>query len=343
METSKLELYQFTSAFPVILVGLVAALLLSPAALRLSRRFGLLDVPGSSSHKVHAAATPMGGGVVIAGSLLVSALWFQWFDSTQVLGILIAAAVVFIFGLWDDSRGLGAPRKLVGQGLAALILILTGTQVLLFASNSLNIALTLIWVIGVVNAFNFVDSMDGLAVGLSGIAAAFFMMVTVESSQPALSVLSAAIVGASIGFYLFNVMPARMFLGDSGSQLLGLVLASVGVAYNPIGLERLSSWFVPILVLGIPIFDTTLVVLSRLRGRRPIYRAGRDHTYHRMVQLGLEPSQTVAAMHIAAVALGIFAFLALGFVGFLATLAFTAVLLAGLGIIFYFEVRAVGE
>ncbi|MFQ5922890.1 MAG: MraY family glycosyltransferase, partial [Anaerolineales bacterium] len=308
METSNLELYQFTSAFPVILMGLMAALLLSPAALRLSRRLGLLDDPGSSMHKAHHAATPMGGGIVIASALLVSALWFQWFKSVQVLGILLAGAVVFAFGLWDDLRGLGAPRKLVGQGLATLLLMLTGTQVLLFTNNALNVALTLIWVVGVINAFNFVDSMDGLALGLGAIAAAFFMMVTVESSQPELSALSAAILGTSIGFYLFNVMPARMFLGDSGSQLLGLVLASVGIAYNPVGLERLSSWFVPILVLGIPILDTTLVVVSRLRGRRPIYKAGRDHTYHRLAQLGLEPSQAVAAMHIAAVALGIIAF-----------------------------------
>lgn len=285
----------------------------------------------------------MGGGIVIASALMVSAFWFQWFKSEQILGILLAATIVFAFGLWDDLRGLGAPRKLIGQALAALVLVLTGTQVLLFANNALNVALTLIWVIGVINAFNFVDSMDGLAVGLGAIAAAFFMLVTVESSQPELSALSAAILGTSIGFYLFNVMPARMFLGDSGSQLLGLVLASVALAYNPVGLERLSSWFVPILVLGIPIFDTTLVVVSRLRARRPIYKAARDHTYHRLIQMRFEPSQAVAAMHIAAVALGIIAFLALGSVVIIATLIFATVLLAGLGIILFFEMMAVSD
>ncbi len=341
MDTPSLLPLQFTSVFPVILLGMVAALVLSPAALRVSRRLGLLDIPGSSSHKMHFAATPMGGGIVIASSLLIGAVWFQWFRSVQVLGILLAAGVVFAFGLWDDAKGLGAPPKLFGQGLAALILILTGTQVLLFSNNFADMALTVLWVVGVINAFNFVDSMDGLAVGVGGITAAFFMIVTVESSQPELSALSASILGASLGLYLFNVMPARIFLGDSGSQLLGLLLAAVGVAYNPAGLERLSSWFVPILVLGIPIFDTTLVVFSRLRSRRPIYRAGRDHTYHRLIQLGSEPSQAVAAMHVATVAVGIVAFLALGSGVIIANLIFGAVLVVAAGLIAFFEVKAV--
>ena len=290
---------------------------------------------------MHSAAIPMGGGIVIAGSLLISAAWFQWFRSPQVPGILLAAGVVFAFGLWDDAKGLGARPKLFGQGLAALILIMTGTQVLIFTNNFINIALTVFWVVGVINAFNFVDSMDGLAVGVGGITAAFFMIVTVESSQPQLSVLSAAILGASLGLYFFNVMPARIFLGDSGSQLLGLLLAAVGLAYNPAGLERLSSWFVPILVLGIPIFDTTLVVFSRLRGRRPIYRAGRDHTYHRLVQLGIKPSQAVAAMHVATIVVGIVAFLALGSGVLIANVIFGTVLLIAVALIALFEVKAV--
>jgi UDP-GlcNAc:undecaprenyl-phosphate GlcNAc-1-phosphate transferase len=322
---------------------MLVALILSPAALRLSRRLGLLDVPGSSSHKMHSEATPMGGGIVIAGALLISAVWFQWLRSEQILGILLAAAVILAFGLWDDEKGLGAPLKLFGQGLAALILIMSGTQVLLFSNSFANIALTVLWVVGIINAFNFVDSMDGLAVGVGGIAAAFFMIVTVESGQPELSALSAAILGISLGLYLFNVMPARIFLGDSGSQLLGLLLAAIGVAYNPAGLERLSSWFVPILVLGIPIFDTSLVVLSRVRSRRPIYKAGRDHTYHRMVRLGMAPSQAVAVMHVATVAVGIVAFLALGSGVVIANLIFGTVLVVAVGLITFFEVKAVGS
>ena len=343
MDSSDLQLHQLAFALPPVLLGLVAAVTLSPLALLLSRRLGLIDRPGSSWHKVHPVATPMGGGIVIAGSLLANAVWFQWLNSAQILGILLAAVVILGFGLWDDATGLGAPMKLVGQGVAAILLIATGTQVLLFGSNALNVALTAVWVIGIVNAFNFVDSMDGLAVGLACIAAAFFMLVAIESNQPELSGLSAAILGTCLGLYLFNVMPARMFLGDSGSQLLGLMLAAIGVAYNPIGLERLSSWFVPILVLGIPILDTTFVVISRLRGRRPLYKAGRDHTFHRLLQHGLEPSRAVAAMHVAAVGVGIIAFVALTSSAFIANAIFVAVLLAGAGLIAFFELKAVPD
>ena len=317
------------------------ALVSSPAALRLSKRMNLLDVPGSSSHKVHAAATPMAGGLVIAFALLVCAIWFKWLSAVQLLGILLGSLVVFGFGLWDDAKGLGAPRKLIGQGLGAAILIATGTRIHLFQSEAVNLTLTVLWVVGVVNAFNFVDSMDGLAVGIGAVTAAFFMLVAVESNQPTLSALAASILGACLGLYLLNVMPAQMFLGDSGSQQLGLLLAAIGVAYNPVGLERLTSWFVPILVLGVPIFDMALVVLSRLRGRRPVYRAGQDHTYHRLVSLGLDPSRAVAVMHTAAAVAGLVAFIALGSEVLLANLIFLACVLVGVGLVVFFEARAV--
>lgn len=340
MSGVSLELVEFTSLFPIILLGFIAAVVTSPILRKIASRANLVDIPGSSRHKTHAAATPMAGGMVIALSLMVCAIWFKWLTSTQILGILIASGIVFGFGLWDDIKGLGAPRKLFGQGLAAAALIVTGTHIQLFSSAAANLALTVLWVVGVVNAFNFVDSKDGLAVGIAAVGAAFFMLVAVESGQLELSALSAAILGVGIGLYLFNVMPARIFLGDSGSQQLGLLLAAIGVAYNPVGLERLTSWFVPILVLSVPIFDMTLVVISRLRGRRPVYRAGHDHTFHKLAKLGLEPTQAVAVMHTAAIITGVIAFIALGTGVLLANSIFVASILAGLGMIVFLEVRA---
>ena len=342
MEGPELQLYPFTSFFPVILIALISTLVFTPGAIKLARRMHLLDVPGSSLHKTHLAATPMAGGMVVAAGMAISAISFRWLSSFQVFGILLAGILLFAFGLWDDAKSLSASRKLGGQVLGGVILIASGTQVRLLPNETLNVALTLLWVLGVVNAFNFVDSMDGLAIGVSGIAAAFFMMVAVESSQPELSGLSAAILGACVGLYLYNVIPARVFLGDSGSQLLGLLMASIALAYNPVGLERLSSWFVPILVLGVPIFDAALVVISRLRGRRPIYKAGRDHTYHRLVRLGLEPSRAVIMMQTAAVIAGIVAFLALNSGVVIANAIFAGVVLAGMGLIVFFETRAAG-
>ncbi len=141
--------------------------------------------------------------------------------------------------------------------------------------------------------------------------------------------------------FFFNTSPAYLFLGDSGAQVLGVVLSAVGIAYVPAGagLPQAVSWFTPILVLGVPIFDTSLVVISRVRRRRPIYRADRDHTYHRLVALGLDPNRSVLAMHLAAVMLGLLAFIALGAGVVLANLLFAGMLALGAVAIFALERR----
>jgi UDP-GlcNAc:undecaprenyl-phosphate/decaprenyl-phosphate GlcNAc-1-phosphate transferase len=201
--------------------------------------------------------------------------------------------------------------KLGGQVLAAILLISLGLQVRLFSNDWVDWAITLVWLVGITNAFNFVDSMDGLATGLGSMSAAFFMLVTYDSMQMELSLFSALLFGACVGSFYHNSMPARYFLGDSGAQLLGFVLAALAIAYTPIGFIRLQSWFVPILLLAVPIFDTALVVLSRLRRGRPIYKANLDHTYHRLVRLGMSCSRAVMTMHVAAMLLGCLAFVLL--------------------------------
>jgi UDP-GlcNAc:undecaprenyl-phosphate GlcNAc-1-phosphate transferase len=174
--------------------------------------------------------------------------------------------------------------------------------------------------------------MDGLALGLSSIALAFFVLATLDAGQPTLAALSAALLGATLGLYFYNASPARLFLGDSGAQLLGYALAAIGIAYVPAGagLPQGVSWFTPILVLGVPIFDTTLVVVSRLRKRRPVYRAHQDHTYHRLVALGMHPSRSVLAMQLTAILLGLTAFIALNLSVLFANIVFGLVLGCGL-------------
>jgi UDP-GlcNAc:undecaprenyl-phosphate GlcNAc-1-phosphate transferase len=226
----------------------------------------------------------------------------------------------------------------VGQILAAIILISQGVSIRMLGNLTvLNMALTLIWTIGITNAFNLVDSMDGLAIGLAAIASAFFMLVTVDASQPALSLLSAIILGSSIGLLYFNTLPAHTFLGDSGAQFLGFILAALGIAYTPPGLPQPSSWFVPILLLSVPIFDTSLVVISRLRQRKAVYQAGLDHTYHRLVNLGLPSSRAVLTMHLSAIVSGCLAFIALPLSPIGANLIFAATLLTGLIILVWLE------
>lgn len=325
--------------FSLIFSAAFLALLTSPVFQWLSFRLKLVDVPGSKPHKLHRKPVPIAGGLVIFSTVILAGLFKNILQLPSVYPILVPAVIIFIFGLLDDARGLSVNWKLAGQILATFLLVQLGTQVLLFQNDWLNIAVTYLWVIGITNAFNFVDSMDGLAAGLAGLAAAFFMLVTYDSGQLELSLLSAILVGACVGSYLFNSAPARYFLGDSGSQFLGFGLASLAIAYTPDGFLRSQSWFVPILLLGVPIFDTCLVVVSRLRRKRPVYQGNLDHTYHRLVVLGVASNHAVVAMHLAALLLGSLAIVALSMPPLQGNLIFFFSLLTGLGVILYLDRR----
>jgi UDP-GlcNAc:undecaprenyl-phosphate GlcNAc-1-phosphate transferase len=324
--------------FPPIFWAILATLAVTPLAIRVAKRFQLIDQPNSSPHKIHQNPVPKAGGLALGLVIILINLVSGNTASESVQAILVASGVIFVFGLLDDFFRLSPGWKLVGQILGTVILISQGVHIRMFGSlTSLNIALTLIWTIGITNAFNLVDSMDGLAVGLAAIASAFFMVVTVDAAQPALSLLSAVILGSTVGLMYFNTLPAYTFLGDSGAQFLGFILAAVAIDYTPPGLPQPSSWFVPILLLSVPIFDTSLVTLSRLRHRKAVYQAGLDHTYHRLVNLGLPSSRAVLTMHLAAIVSGCLAFMALPLPPLWANLIFISALLPGLLLLFWLE------
>lgn len=317
--------------FPPIFWAILTILAITPIAIKAAIRFQLIDYPNSSPHKIHQYPISKAGGLAMGlGIVSLNLLSGNW-ESEIIRAILLASLIIFLFGLWDDTHRLSPLWKLLGQIVGTIILISQGVYIHMLGNLViLNLALTLIWVIGITNAFNFVDSMDGLAVGLAAIASAFFMLVTIDAGQPSLSLLSAIILGSSIGMLYFNALPARTFLGDSGAQFLGFILAALGIAYTPPGLPQPSSWFVPILLLGIPIFDTSLVVISRLSQKRPVYQAGLDHTYHRLINLGLPPSRAVLTMHLSAILSGCLAFIALPLPPLWANLIFATALLAGM-------------
>lgn len=327
--------------FQSILVSSLLALLLSPGLIITARRFGLMDQPGSAHHKLHKSATPMAGGLVILLSGFLAIMLLPIEIPMELLGILLGCLLVSISGLLDDATGLKPIYKLAGQILASVIVISFGTQVHITRIEWLDLCLTLLWLVGISNAFNFVDSMDGLAVGLAGIAAAFFMLVSVDSRQPELAGLSAITLGIMIGMFVYTSPPARMFLGDSGSQLLGMLLAAIGIAYTPgqAGLPQAATWFTPILVLGVPIFDMVLVILSRLTRGQPIYRANTDHLYHRLTLIGFHPNRSVLIMQVAAIVLSLVAFLALNASVLLANLMFAGLIFLAAGGLIYLEIR----
>jgi UDP-GlcNAc:undecaprenyl-phosphate GlcNAc-1-phosphate transferase len=327
--------------FLLILVASTAALVAGPLCIRLAMRAGLVDLPGSAPHKTHGRPTPLAGGLLVSLALAAAYAILRPEVSRALVGILIGAGLVVVWGLLDDRRGLPPLAKLAGQLVAALVLVAAGVQVHVTLIPVVDLFLTLFWIVGLTNAFNFVDSMDGLALGLAAVASAFFMLVTIDSVQPELASLSAATFGAVAGTFFYNITPARLFLGDSGSQLLGFLLAALGLAYTPgqAGLPQALTWFIPIMVLGVPIFDTTLVVVSRLRRRQPIYYAGLDHTYHRLVALGLDSTRSVVAMQLVAMLLALTAFAAMQAPVWLANVIFGLMVLLGIVLIAVLETR----
>jgi UDP-GlcNAc:undecaprenyl-phosphate GlcNAc-1-phosphate transferase len=242
------------------------------------------------------------------GAVVVALLAFgQRFRFDQFVSILLGATWVSFLGVWDDRWGLRPMLKLIGQVVAAIILIVTGVQVQFLPFDVLNWAITVVWVVGLTNAVNFLDNMDGLSGGIAAIASAFFLLLAVQSGQYLVGALSAALLGASVGFLVYNFNPASIFMGDTGSLFLGFMLAALGIKLRFPNNTDAVTWMVPVIVLGVPVFDTTLVVLSRLRrGLHPV-TPGRDHTSHRLVRMGFTQREAVMALYLVGGMLGMLA------------------------------------
>jgi UDP-GlcNAc:undecaprenyl-phosphate GlcNAc-1-phosphate transferase len=197
--------------------------------------------------------------------------------------------------------------KLAGQVVAALILVYAGIQVEFLRNPVLNAAVTVIWVVGITNSMNLLDNMDGLSGGVAAIAAAFFFLLAASSGQFLVASLAVALVGACLGFLRYNFNPATVFMGDTGSLFLGYVLATVGLKLR-FDHPDIVTWMIPVIVLGVPVFDTTLVVVSRLRrGLNPLSTPGQDHVSHRLVAIGWTHREAVMALYLSCGVLGMMA------------------------------------
>lgn len=337
--------------FSNILLGLFLSLAFGWASIAFARRVGLMDIPGSLPHKIHDTPTALAGGLTLVLALTIGGLIFNFSMMGVLWKILLPTAIVFAIGLWDDFKHLPAWIKFVGQVAAGVLLIGLGTNVHFVPHHFLGLPgrtniqadwlITLFWMVGITNAFNFVDSMDGLVVGLSGIAVSFLVMVTLGSPQGDLLRLLTLMLGICAGLFFYNITPAHLFLGDSGAQTMGFLLAAICILYEPIHYPQASSWFLPIIILGVPIFDTTLVVFSRLRRRMPIYLAERNHTYHRLVDRGMDTIHAVMVMQLAAISLGCLAFIALNLQPLYSNLLFGLICLAGLAALIFLERKAI--
>lgn len=280
----------------------------TPIARKLAPRLGVMDQP--STRKIHTRPMPRLGGAAIYLAFVLALLLFE--DRayiSQLVGILIGATLVSFCGIWDDRWGMRPLLKLgVGQPLAALILIASGIRVSFLHYPFLNTLVTIFWVVGITSALNLLDNMDGLSAGVATVASALFLLLAAMNGQYLVGSLAAALLGACLGFLLYNFNPASIFMGDTGSLFIGFILAAVGIKLRFAGRMDVVTWMIPVIILGVPIFDTTLVVVSRLRrGLNPITHPGKDHLSHRLVAMGMTQREAVMAVYLICGGLGLVA------------------------------------
>jgi UDP-GlcNAc:undecaprenyl-phosphate/decaprenyl-phosphate GlcNAc-1-phosphate transferase len=290
----------------VFVASLFLALLLTPLMLRLAVRWRVLDRPGD--HKGHALPVPYLGGLAIvsafSAAVLIAALVRPPSAGLhQLEAILGTALILSVVGLIDDLRGLGASPRIVVEVGAAVGVWIAGARVDLTGSKPVDLVLTVVWVTGITNAFNLLDNMDGLSAGVAAIAAGSFLAMAAVNGQFLVGGLAAALAGCALGFLRHNFHPARIYMGDAGSLYLGFLLAYLALKLR-FDLPQDLGVLVPIVALGLPILDTTLVTISRLRHRRSPFQGGRDHISHRLVRIGLSVRAAVGTIYLVAVGLG---------------------------------------
>jgi len=287
--------------------ALVLTVGVTPVARWLAPRIGVIDRP--EARKIHHRPVPRMGGVAIYLAVIVAAFILgERYNFAQFGSILVGATGVSFMGLIDDRWGLRPLIKLLGQTLAALLLYASGIYVGTFHDPILDLITTVLWVGYITNAVNFLDNMDGLAGGGTAIAAAFFALMCSFSGQYLVGALSIAVLGACLGFLFYNLNPASIFMGDSGSLFLGFMLAAIGIKLRFPDNVTFVTWMVPVLVMGLPIFDTALVIVSRLRRHlNPATTPGRDHISHRLVAAGMTQREAVLTLYVVSFILGLLA------------------------------------
>ncbi|MFY9529520.1 MAG: MraY family glycosyltransferase [Candidatus Acidiferrales bacterium] len=286
-------------------VALLSTLVVTAPVRSLALRLGLVDNP--SPRKVHLSPIPLLGGLAIYIGVVLAILFVHPGPTqAQIIAILSAATMLAFVGILDDGGLLHHQIKLfVAMPIAALFLVASGIRAQVLSSlfpGTLGVildgCLTVLWVTGITAAFSILDHMDGLCAGIAGVAAVFFTIAAALDGQVMVHTLAAATLGAALGFLRWNFSPARIFMGDSGAMFLGFLMATLALKLRPEGGAEPIKWLVPLLILGVPILDTTLISISRTRRRLiPFTSPGKDHTAHRLANLGLGQRRAVLSLY----------------------------------------------
>ena len=293
--------------------AMIISYIATPFVKWFANKVGAIDVP-KDERRVHKVPIPRLGGLAIYISMIISIFIFIKDIDIEIIGIIIGATIIVITGVIDDIRPLSAKTKFLVQIAAAIVLILAGVKIE-FLSNPFgevneviflgifSIPVTIFWVIGITNTLNFIDGLDGLAAGVASISAMSLLFVASINGFIGVAIMSAILAGATFGFLPYNFNPAKIFMGDTGSLLLGYMLSVIAIkgvmkSVAAIGIA------VPILVLGIPIFDTTFAIFRRLMNKRPPWKADKGHLHHRLLDRGLTQKQAVLTLYFVSICLG---------------------------------------
>lgn len=301
--------------FYAFLPAFAATFVFTPVVRYFARKYGICDEPGQ--RKIHNSSVPSLGGIAIYIGLLAAILtnWNPEFR-TELYGIITGSTIILLIGILDDIYDLSAMKKLLGQILVSLILVAFGVKFVFLSevigsimlSDVLGVPLTVLWLIGMMNVINLIDGLDGLAAGVSFIGAVSLGIISIFYESGVSTFLAAAICGSSLGFLVFNFNPAKIFLGDSGAMLLGFLLGCITVL-NGASAGSTTTLVIPILVFGVPIFDTGFAILRRYMAGRCIVAADKDHLHHRLVLKGHTQRQAVVRIYGISLCLGTIAVL----------------------------------
>ncbi len=298
-------------------VALCTSLVVTVPVRQFAVRVGMVDLPGP--RKVHLQPIPLLGGIAIYAAVTLAVMVSYSGEAlSEILGILAAATLLLLVGTLDDRGWLHHQIKLfLAMPLAGVIVLAAGIHAQVFSTFLpghlgfvADAALTIFWVTGITASFSILDYMDGVCAGVAAIVCLFFAVLAMLNGQVLVSTLAAAVLGAALGFLRWNFSPAKIFMGDGGAMLLGFLVATLALKLRVSASSLGATWLAPVLVLAVPIFDTTLVSISRLRrGLLPFASPGKDHTGHRLANNGLGTRAAVLAMYAMGISFGLLAIL----------------------------------
>lgn len=298
-------------ALTTIFISWATTVLVIPWIKRLSHKVGILDLP--ETRKVHKTPTPRLGGIGIYIGFITSSLLLLPLNY-PLITILVGATLILFLGILDDIKSISPLLKLFSQISIALFTYFSGISIQFITDPQggfiflqwLSLPITVIWIVGLTNAINLLDGLDGLAGGISAIAASILAIVAFQHNQILAATLLLGVLGSCLGFLRYNFSNAQVFMGDSGSMLLGYVLACVSV----IGVLKSTVTFallIPILIFAVPISDTIFSIIRRIRKKQPLFKADNGHYHHRLLDIGLKPKQITVISYIITALLGILA------------------------------------